>query len=213
MNYEDAVIWAKQYISDEILSATGLDLTGETAYEHIAPIDRSALDKPAMVSKGFADAINKIYGKRRIQEDAPDLIEQASVDPDAFDQLRFGIAAKILDGHGLPDDVLSWVAGYLSGTVVKPRQKKGAKSKERLHWIIWRTVAQLEEFGLRATRGTETKVERRPDTARDAVAAALRSLGLWPTTYQRVKRICEECDKTANAVSLFDNPSCKNSVN
>jgi hypothetical protein len=102
-----------------------------------------------------------------------------------YDTLRHAFAQRIEDGEPIPSEFRQLASAIMSGERSKPKRTSGAKEVHFLHSrIVW-AVDLLIQSGLTATRNDTSKHV----SACDAVAEALRQLGLKPLSFNGVKRI------------------------
>jgi hypothetical protein len=99
--------------------------------------------------------------------------------------LRHALALKIEAGEPIPIEFRELAAGFLRGTAPRNNRKTGRKDATFLHSRIAWAVMHLKAEGMYATRNDESE----PQSACDAVAAALSELGLSPKTYAGVKGV------------------------
>lgn len=154
--------------------------------------DESALGFPRLSPDSVRNSYLQIRGFRQLTENPQQLIEQSIRDCDAFDALRFGIAKTIYLEQALPAIARAWLARYLQGQIEEPIRRDGRRrnpDKEAMIYIAVRTIA---EDGLPIYR----KHSNSNSSVLEAVAAALRHLGLTPTSYDGVKRIYLTIKKT-----------------
>ena len=107
-------------------------------------------------------------------------------DAAALVTLRYAFASKILAGEPIPEDYRELAASFVIGENSGPPQKSGSKSGRHRHAKIVSAVKMLCEYGMTATRNDASSNK---DSACDAVAEALRELGLRPITFKGVKDI------------------------
>lgn len=128
-----------------------------------------------------------IRGMDAVNTDPQQLISDARLKPDAFEQLRFGIAAKIERGEPLPDCLANWACAFLRGEVEEPVRRSGTKTQSGKQRAILRVMRDLVEHGdMNASRNDESKTK---ECACDAVAAALQKLGMKPAKWTGVRDI------------------------
>jgi enoyl-CoA hydratase/carnithine racemase len=124
-------------------------------------------------------------GARMLRHETARLLAWAETDAGGFDVLRLGVAHSLEQGEELPPEALQWLVRYLHGDLTRPKARAGRKDEYWLHQVIWMAVTIRVDEGMTATRNDES----RSPSACDAVADALKELGLEPTTFHSVKRI------------------------
>ena len=162
IKYPQAVEKAKQFLLQERCSE-GRDLYdgGEAEARLIADIATSLFMMPSAVLEACRHSV-------RGQE-----------------LLRYALALKIEAGEPIPEEFRVLAANFLRGTAPQKNRKTGRKEAWFLHSrIVW-AIILLKAEGMSATRNDESD----PESACDAVAAALKELELRPTTFAGVKRI------------------------
>lgn len=172
MTYAEAVNYARKYFF--AVSQTG---------------DFSA--KSTMNDGGMQARMLTLTGIRRIQNEPERIVSDAVSDPDAFDALRYGAAQLIAIGQDMSPSIRFWVTKYLHGKIERPLTGPGSKGKDGLHAEIFFMVSRLVELGLISTRNDASA----PLSACDAVADAIKVLGMKPNSYDRVKVIYREMKK------------------
>jgi hypothetical protein len=161
VNYQEAVNMAKSYFNNGRYW-NGCDLLDATGH------DKS-------VKKTIALFLLNVF---------PDSLKKD--DARSFEFLREAFASKILEGDPIPEEYRELAASFVMGEHKGPRKKPGAKAGSYLHEKIIDAVEMLCEHGMTATRNDESPNK---DSACDAVAEALRQLGLRPITFKGVKGI------------------------
>lgn len=134
---------------------------------------------------GFEARVLTAIGVQRINQDPEELIKDARKSAAAFDALRFAAAQHTAHNFALPASIRLWVSSYLAGKLERPIGKDGKPSSEGMRREIYGAVVRLTEMGMKPTRNDASP----PHSACDAIAEALRDLGLSPTTYRAVKAI------------------------
>jgi len=115
------------------------------------------------------------------------LLKDARLKADAFDALRFGIAAKIERDEPLPDAEKAWAVGLFRGEIEAPFRATGAPTASGKHRAIIEIIADLQGYGsLKASRNNAAKIK---ESACDAVAVALRELKMEPKTFEGVRDV------------------------
>lgn len=125
----------------------------------------------------------------KVRDDALDisqLVEAAEWHPLAFEAAGI-LSARILErGDTLPHEPLRWAIEALQGKQAPPlprNQRKGIKNEDWWHkFYVWKAVINLIELGMKPTRNAANE----PCSACDAVAAAMKELGLHPMFYSGV---------------------------
>lgn len=104
--------------------------------------------------------------------------------------LRYSLAFMIEAREPMPEHLRMVAAEFLRGTAPRPKRKTGRKALSYLHSrIVW-AILQLKAEGMQVTRNDQPNVSSTNETsACDAVAKALRELGLRPGSFAGVKRI------------------------
>ena len=152
-------------------------------------IDDAGHIDPASLEK----TIQTLTGRHYLGTDPAALLERSKVDSFYFDALKLSIAAVLDEPEGdLPPAVRTWLASFLRGEVSPPKRSVGRKSEGRVHYQIWQAIQMLVEQGMNATRNDAT---HHAESACDAVAKALKELGLEPTTFAGVKRVWNQYEK------------------
>jgi hypothetical protein len=169
--FEAATEKAKQFLQDQRFSE-GRDLYNAKDYRGTLLSDYSSrfFMDPAVRAAILNAYLDDFQGK------AGELAEET---------LRHALASMIEAGEPMPEDLRMIAAEFLRGTAPRPRRKTGRKEISYLHSrIVW-TIILLKAEGMSVTRNDASE----PESACDAVAAALKDLRLRPTTYAAVKRI------------------------
>lgn len=121
--------------------------------------------------------------------DIPQLVEAATWHPLAFEAAGILSARFVERGDPLPDALRLWAIEALKGKKAPstPRnQRKGIKNEDWWHkFYVWSAVLDLVELGMRPTRNAASE----PVSACDAVASAMRELGLNPMSYSGVYEV------------------------
>lgn len=180
INFRDAVEIAKK----KIVGWQSIPTTGLAAYRTLERVETFDFTDPATYrDRNLAD-----LGAMMLSKNPAELWAWASESPDGFDALRMGIASKLEHPTGEPLSFVErdWLVKYLRGKAVRPNGRAGALPKDGINIVVWATVKHLVGKGMAATRNDES---RSAESACDAVAEALKELGMKPTTFARVKRI------------------------
>ena len=128
------------------------------------------------------------------------LVQAAKTNAECFDALRYA-CATMLNSGSFYDDELSkpyldiqhyqylrlWLSDYLFGKIERPYSKTGRKSASGLHSHIYMLIEKLVSTGVLEFRNDDKNGDN--TSACDAVAVALKTLGLTPKTYGGVKKI------------------------
>ena len=134
---------------------------------------------------GASFLLNVTIGAKHLRDDIEGLIKKAKSDHYYFQALKFGIAHSLKEGNPLPEQAVLWLAEYLLGKTIEPKQKQGRANSDIVHLHICMQIFSLVNDGMQATRNdTSPQI-----SACDAVADALKALNLSPKTYEGVKRI------------------------
>lgn len=115
------------------------------------------------------------------------LVEQAAVDPVAFDA-ALARGWYVLNGNQeIPISLRIFLAEYLLGDRLRPKGKRGPKSAAVAHslryQVICSQIQRLVKIGFTATRNNESNYE---DSACDIVAKAMKRLNLRPSSYSQI---------------------------
>jgi len=174
--FEAATEKAKQFLQDQRYSE-GRDLYNAKVFRGTLLSDYSSrfFMNPAVRAAILNSYLDDFQGE------AGELAEET---------LRHALASMIEAGEPMPEDLRMIAAEFLRGTAPRPRRKTGRKEISYLHSrIVW-AILQLKAEGMQVTRNDEPHVSSRNETsACDAVAKALRELGLSPGSFAGVKRI------------------------
>jgi hypothetical protein len=180
INFRDAVELAKKKIVGwQSIPAIGLDAyrTGERGETF------DFTDPATYRDRNLAD-----LGATMLSKTPAELWAWASESPDGFDALRMGIASKLAHPTGEPLSSMErdWLVKYLRGKAIRPNGRAGALPKDGINIVVWATIKHLVNEGMVATRNDAS---RPAESACDAVAEALKELGMTPMSFERVKRI------------------------
>lgn len=118
-----------------------------------------------------------------------DLIEAAEHEPGPRRWLRFGLAKAIEEEMELPQRANDWLVRFLKDDLGKIEEIRGAPRTDGKYILIYHTVEDIvDEFGMKPTRGEKSV----PTSAIDAVAVALKRLGIGPNSYDRIRKIWQK---------------------
>ncbi|SEK81154.1 hypothetical protein SAMN05443999_102315 [Roseovarius azorensis] len=119
----------------------------------------------------------------------PQLIKAAEWHPVAFEAAGILAARFLKRQETMPDDLRVWAMEALSGKEKPPMPKNERKGIQGETWwrdfYVWSAVCDLVEEGMYPTRNAASA----PHSACDAVAAAMKKLGLNPMSYSAVYSI------------------------
>jgi hypothetical protein len=133
---------------------------------------------------GAPNVMETIAGIICLAHDPEHFIEFTRSHPDAFDSLRLGIAHKIDTRRQLSEREADWLADYLKEKITRPSAGRGPLRRLRHQALIGINVAHVSyQHGLKPTRNDASP----PHSACDAVAEAMKNLGLKPSSYKRIK--------------------------
>lgn len=134
-------------------------------------------------------------GRDMLASDPQTLLKDARLKADAFDALRFAIACKIERNEPLPEPVKAWAASFLRGEIDAPVKEAGTRTSSGKQCAILKVIDDLVKYGgLTASRNEAAKIK---ESACDAVAAALSSLHMEPTTFEGVRDLWKQRRKIA----------------
>jgi hypothetical protein len=140
--------------------------------------------------------LNTLMGRDMLRKAPAELVEKSKTIPLYFEVLKLSIASFLDEPEGnLPPEAGIWLASFLRGEIMPPKNSAGRKTVGLLHVLIWRAVDNLVDEGVTATRNDESQFNK---SACDAVAQALKELGLKPTTFAGVKRVWNGYEKAWN---------------
>lgn len=120
-----------------------------------------------------------------LRKDPETYLAWAAAKPKGFDTVRTGIAQLLERGEELSPQLMAWLVAHLRGQVSRPKAKTGRNPAGWMHTKICLAIQRLVDAGMTATRNDASP----PNSACDAVADALDTLGLEPKTFERVKSI------------------------
>ena len=123
------------------------------------------------------------------------LIDAAERDPFMFEVAGMLAASLLENGDDMPDALREWSIKVLKGKSAPPAPRHLRKGIENeTFWrdfYVWSAVLDLVDLNMKATRNAASP----PVSACDAVAEAMRELGLRPTSYSGVVAIWSRLNK------------------
>lgn len=120
-------------------------------------------------------------------ESDPELVvELSKTDPKYFEVLRLRVGSLIIEEGELPKPYREWLYAFLYDGVTPPKVNPGRRSDPLKFEKVVTLVKGLVDLGMKPTRNDASLHN---DSACDAVAAALMTVGEQPQSYARVKRI------------------------
>ncbi len=167
ITFTQAVEYAKKYLTASKQSST---------HSPSAPTDDRHMQNMVLQSVGV----------HRIQTDPDVIVKESRRNPDAFDGLRFGVAALLSVGKQLPPIVHQWLIEYLLGKREEPIKRTGRHKKLSNEGIVIDLVQRLVMKGLTASRNDDVPDGESKESACDAVARAMSELGLTPASYRGI---------------------------
>lgn len=138
-------------------------------------------------------------GFRKLSSDTEKLLADARTNADAFNALRYGLAQSLALKQDIPDAARMWLVDYVLGRIEEPMRPSGRKKSSTKNAMIFLAVKTVERQGLARFRGDYDT----PTSGCDAVAVALRELGMTPTSYSQVKKIFTQIQGTERPDGSF----------
>ena len=131
--------------------------------------------------------IDGLSAAKKLMIDPQALVESATDDPGAFDELRAAIAWLVDRDKTIPDAARVWLAGFLREQIKPPKPIKISSLPESGKQVfIWDTVRLLSlETGMNKTRGEAANTV----CACDVVAAAFAKMNLTPMTLGGIRKV------------------------
>lgn len=124
-------------------------------------------------------------GLQALLTDGSMILARAETDWRAYRALELGCARYLRNSQSLPAWANRWLIDKLERRNQPPARPRGALSKGGLHQVICECIDELVNVGMVGVRNDAT-LQR---SACDVLAAALKDLGLQPSTFEGVKRI------------------------
>lgn len=186
MNYDEAVAASVDYLSAKDI-------------QEIVEISKF-VELKALVHtvEKTLDDYEERYGwfpvKIEIPDEPPvtveDLIRRSESEPLAYDALGMLAADLLSECRTVPNELTQWLVSVLRKERERPPTPRGHRkpSPHQTYWrnfYIWSAVRNLVEAGMKPSRNAESA----PESASDAVAEALRRLGMTPASYSSVFNI------------------------
>lgn len=134
----------------------------------------------------FVRRLRAVDAEKSLIADPRFLLAYAETSAEGFDLLCETVASMIEAGHRLPEDARGWVVDFLRGNVKRPKASAGRPQKRFNRFQIWSNVDRLVRDGKMLATRNDTSDET---SACDAVATALRELGMEPASYSSVKKV------------------------
>ena len=125
-------------------------------------------------------------GAKLLKHDPELLLRNAATNFDYFEGLKRGVAHALERSDVVPPSVQDWLVKYLRSEFDPPAKSVGAEKATQLHVAIYTAITFLLLEGMKATRADHGSATT---SACDAVAEAMKDLGLKPATFSGVKRV------------------------
>lgn len=199
LDYQSAVKQAKEFITNRRFE-NGFDLATPEGYKSSLAdfvgkfcVSSCSANRSGILQTGEPGELNDKKAQDDSDRYVDSIIKGAETDALIFQAILLGTASEVEKGEVLHPKLRTWIVQYLRGKISPPQKRKGRMESTGLHNIIAHAVADLVESGMQPT----TRGEASPAvSACDAVADALGQLKINSITFQSVKRIWFDWDKS-----------------
>ena len=110
-------------------------------------------------SKLILGSKNEVGYKILTEANPLPLLNSARTDPKAFELFLQGMIHALKNNLEIPIPAQKFLAEYLGNPKIRPKQKTGTKIDDEFNWRLRLALLELEEEGIRPTKGEKTDPE------------------------------------------------------